>query len=152
MIKMASQVFFVIIKVVKNYRKHLDRIDGDILVIPVSPPLMPLGGIASAVDWRLNSIISHTIAEERFNGHSGSLLLIPSNNKINSRFVLLVGFGKNFKNEITKTLKGLKINDLCIVISKQFKKEIKASTFEANTVKEHDIGEEKLFIFKGVEI
>lgn len=148
---MASQGFFVIINGVENYRKHLERIDGEVLAILVAQPAAPLGGIASAVDWRLNSIISQTIALDKFNANAGSILLIPSNGKIKSKYVMMVGYGKNFKNELIKALKGLKINNFCIAIPKQFKKEIKQSTFDAESIKEYEIGEEKLFVVKGVE-
>ena len=95
---MASQGFFVIINGVESYRKHLERIDGEVLAILVTQPAAPLGGIASAVDWRLNSLISQTIALDKFNANAGSILLIPSNGKIKSKYVMMVGYGKNFKN------------------------------------------------------
>lgn len=152
MFKIASQDYFDIITSVEKYRQHLNKIDGELLAILVGQPASPLGGIASAVDWRLNSIITQMVSINKFNASAGSLLLIPSNERLNAKYVMLVGHGKNFKTEIIKALKGLKIKSFCLIVPKQFKKEVKQSTFDADSVKELDIGEEKLYIIKGLNL
>lgn len=152
MFKIASQGYFDIMGGVERYRQHLNKIDGEALAILVTQPASPLGGIASAVDWRLNSIITQTIAMNKFNANAGSILLIPSNERINAKYVMLVGHGKNFKIEMLKALRGLKIKNFCLVVPKQFKKDVKQSTFDADSVKEHEIGEEKLYVIKGVNL
>jgi len=137
---------------VKQYRTYLNKIDGEALAIIVSQPASPLTGIASAIDWRLNSIITQTIVINKFNAEAGSTLLIPSNGKINTKYVMIIGYEKNCKTEITKAMKGLKIKNFCVIVPKQFKKEFKQSEFPADKVKEIEIGEEKLYIIKGANL
>ena len=133
----------------EQYRQYLNKIDGEALVIIVGQPASPLGGIASAVDWRFNSIITQTIAVDKFNADPGSILLIPSNGKINTKYIMMVGYGKNLKIELMKAMKGLKIKNFSVIVPKQFRKEFRASTLNADSVKELEIGEEKLYIVKG---
>ncbi len=136
----------------KQYRQHLNKIDGEALAIIVAQPASPLTGIASAIDWRLNSIITQTIVVNKFDAEAGSILLIPSNGKINSKYLMMVGYGKSSKTEIIKAMKGLKIKNFCVIVPKQLKKEFKQSTFDADSVKELEIGEEKLYIIKGANL
>ena len=130
-----------------NYRTYLDKLEGDALVILLPQPPIPLTGMASAIDLRMNSIISRTLVDTP---HLDSPLLIPSRGQIRPKYVIVMTNLKNYKQDMNTALTDLKVNDLSILIPSQLKKEVKFTSSTNKRIFDTDIGEEKLISIKSI--
>jgi hypothetical protein len=74
--------------------EEVDVQECDILVIGFFQDERPLRGSAGWVDWRLNGMLSHLLIEKRLIGEWKELTLIPSQRRVLSRVILLVGLGR----------------------------------------------------------
>jgi len=129
-----------------DYRGCFKKIAGDILIIGVSPPIVPLKGVVSQVDWITNAVISKAIAEKRYTGKDSEALLINTKEllPVDKTVVLGVGTGKNLRNDVVKILKGLKIRSFSIMLPRNIKSEFKGT--------EHNLGDERLIVVKDINL
>lgn len=129
-----------------NYRERFKKIAGEILIIGVTPPIVPLKGIAGQVDWITNAVISKAIAEKRYTGKDSEALLIDTKEllPVDKAVVLGIGTGKNLKNNVIKILKGLKIRSFSITLPKSIRAEFKGA--------EHNLGDERLIVVKDMNL
>ncbi|MEI6080258.1 MAG: M17 family peptidase N-terminal domain-containing protein [bacterium] len=146
MLKSPSQGFF------NACQQQLEKVSGDTLIIMVSMPLLPLKGMAEIIDWRLNSLLSRLIVEEKYEGAQGESLLLPCKDKLPVERVVILGLGRTTKTDIVKILKGLKSKECSIVFPKNFKKDLRtfffddvqSNSFNWNKIEEKSLGDENL--------
>jgi Cytosol aminopeptidase family, N-terminal domain len=65
---------------------------GDLFALLIGSDVRPLRGAAGLVDWRFNGRLSACLRENRFQGHCGEKLLMPTT-RLCWRAVLAVGVG-----------------------------------------------------------
>lgn len=132
--------------------KLLEILTGDTLVITVRPPLLPLKGAAELVDWRLNSLYSKLLIQNKNEKVPVELLLLPSKNRLPVEKVLIISLDTQTRKNLVTTLKGLKSKDCSIIFPKDFKKELKTffsdelknNSFSWDKIEEKEIGDEIL--------
>ncbi|MCX6112582.1 MAG: hypothetical protein NTY22_04755, partial [Proteobacteria bacterium] len=113
-----------------SHLQQLENISGDILIITATQPFLPLKGMAEIVDWRLNSLLSRLVIEEKYDASPGESILLPCKGKLPVDKTIIVGLDKNIKYEIVKILKGFKSKECCITFPKGFKKDLKSFFFD----------------------
>ena len=96
----------------------------DVLVTGFFPDERPLKGSTGWVDWRLNGMLSHFLIEERLIGHWKETTLIPSQGRLASRMILLVGLGpvkeysylrlRELSPYLLETLRKLNTSSICL--------------------------------------
>jgi hypothetical protein len=84
----------------------------------------PPRGSCGWIDWRLNGLVSRFLMNERLTGVWKEGTLIPSQGRVNSKMILLVGLGKVTQYSylrlreiclyLVETLRKLKICDVCL--------------------------------------
>ena len=84
----------------------------------------PLGGSAGLIDWRLNGMLSRLLIEKKLSGGWKETTLIPSQGRLMSRMILLLGLGEMRKYSylrvrelsvhLLETLKKLDASDVCL--------------------------------------
>jgi len=142
-----------------NYRQQLEKVSGDTLIVTVAQPLLPLKGMTEIVDWRLNSLLSRLIVEERYDAIPGESLLLPCAGKLSVDRTIILGLGKNVRSDIIGILKGLKSKECSITFPRGFKKDLKAfffedfqsSSFGWHKIEEKSIGDESLIILSKIQ-
>lgn len=70
-----------------------ERVQADLLAVPVFSDERPLRGAASRADWRLCGRISRLLAEGRFGGRPGEAVLAASFGGLSTPLVLALGAG-----------------------------------------------------------
>lgn len=102
------------------------KVDGQecqILVIGFFKDERPLKGSSGWIDWRLNGMVSHFIMEGKLIGEWKETTLIPSQGRISSPMILLLGLGKRKEFSylrlrqlfpyMVETLRKLSSNSIC---------------------------------------
>lgn len=110
--------------------KPFDRVATECLVVLCPEEIRPLQNEGALVDWRLNGRLSQVILQNRFAGQYGETLLIPSETRIKSSEILVVGLGKvgeltegqwqGLLKNIFKTLTQKKTKDITLCLSPLF--------------------------------
>jgi hypothetical protein len=101
-----------------------DLLECDVLATVFFEDERPLKGSSGWIDWRLNGRISHFLIEKRLTGDWKEMTLIPSNGRVTSHMLLLVGLGKvrdysylrlrEISPHLLETLKNLNISSICV--------------------------------------
>lgn len=73
---------------------EVDLHECEVLVCGFFEDERPLRGSCGWVDWRLNGRISHFLKEKKITGKWEEVILIPTQGRIQSPFLLLFGLGK----------------------------------------------------------
>ncbi len=73
---------------------EVDLLECEVLVCGFFEDERPLRGSCGWVDWRLNGRISHFIEEKKLIGKWEEVILIPTQGRLQSPFLLLFGLGK----------------------------------------------------------
>ena len=139
--------------------KQLENISGDTLIITATQPILPLKGMAEIVDWRLNSLLSRMIIDEKYDASPGDTMLLPCKGKLPVDRTIIVGLDKNIKYEIVKILKGFKSKECSITFPKGFKKDLKSFFFDEilihsfrwDKIEEKDLGDENLIVLNKIQ-
>ena len=138
-------------------QQYMELISGDTLIIATSLPIIPLKGIASVVDWRLNSLISTLILEKRFVSEIAPTLMLYSKDKLPVDRTILFAKIDNFPKELASVLQGIKSQDFSLVIPddwnidlKLFFDNIKKTGIKWTELKTHTMAGERLITFTGV--
>ena len=142
-----------------THLKQLENVSGDTLIITVTQPVLPLKGMAEIVDWRLNSLLSRMVIEEKYDAGQGNILLLPCRGKLPVDRTIIVGLDKNIKYEIVKILKGFKSKECSITFPKGFKKDLKSFFFDEilvhsfswEKIEEKDLGDENLIVLTKIQ-
>jgi len=102
----------------------VDLQECDVLVTGIFQDERPLKGSSGWIDWRLNGILSHFLIEKRLTGDWKETTLIPSNARLTSPMILLIGLGKvrdysylrlrECSPHLLETLKNLKASKICL--------------------------------------
>lgn len=158
MFRIASQGLFCYnLGVVILYREHLKKLEGDTLAVMVKQISVPLSGITSIIDWRLNATISNLIISKKYSGKGGETLLLNTDKALGIPKTIIIGTGKGYKNELSKALKGLQTKHLSIILCEDLKKDRQAllSELESQNIKyrkatSQNIGSETLIILKDI--
>ncbi len=156
---MASQGLFCYNPgVATSYREHLKRLEGDTLVVMVNQITIPLSGITSVIDWRLNSTISNLLISEKYNARPGETLLLNTESALGIPKTLIIGTGKGYKNDLAKAIKGLRSRNISIVLCEDVKKdkqvilsELQGQHIKWRKASAHAMGDENLIILKDIE-
>lgn len=87
----------------------VDRVGGEGLISFVFEKDRPPVGVAGWVDWRFHYRMSNCLLRSWFTGNCGELLLIPSQGRISSKWVMLVGLGdfEKFDAAVAETVSGV---------------------------------------------
>lgn len=95
--------------------QEIDRIPTNTMVLTFFQDERPLKGATGLTDWRMCGRLSRLIMEKWIDGHFGEPLLMPSNHRLQSELVLMVGLGpraeydlSRFKQVIEKIFDALK--------------------------------------------
>ncbi|MBN1115472.1 MAG: hypothetical protein JXA66_09035 [Oligoflexia bacterium] len=141
-----------------DYKNYLDKISGDTMIIIVEPPMIPVTGIASIVDWRLNSLLSRLILEESYTGSDGSVLLLCTEGRLPVEKVILVGAERSTVKKLVKIVQGLRCRNFCVAFNNNIEEktkdifsEFKHNGINWNTSGSHKFKNETLITFKGVD-
>jgi len=144
--------------VATSYREHLKKLEGDTLAVLVNQMTIPLSGITSVIDWRLNSTISNLIISGKYTARPGETLLLNTENALGIPKTLIIGTGKGYKNDLSKALKGLRAKNLSIVLGEDVKKdkqiilsELQGQHIKYRKASAHNMGEETLIVLKDLE-
>jgi len=143
----------------RNHLKQLENISGDTLIITATQPLFPLKGMAELVDWRLNSLLSRMVIDEKYDASPGDTILLPCKDKLPVERVIIVGLDKNIKHEIVRILKGFKSKECSITFPKDFKKDLRSFFFDEilvhsfswDKIEEKELGDENLIILNKIQ-
>jgi leucyl aminopeptidase len=71
-----------------------DRLQGDVLAVPLFEDQRTLDGPVAVVDWRLDGSLSRMIAAGELSGRIGECLALQSNNKFAAPWVMVAGCGR----------------------------------------------------------
>ncbi len=159
MFRIASQGLFCYnLAVAIPYREHLKKLEGDTLTVMVKQISVPLSGITSVIDWRLNSTISNLIITKKFSGKGGETLLLNTDKALGIPKTLIIGTGRGYKNDLSKALKGLQTKNLSIVLCEDVKKdrqiimsELQSQNIRCRKAISQNIGNETLVILRDIE-
>lgn len=74
--------------------ERIDVQECDILVAGFFQDERPLKGSSGWIDWRLNGMLSHFLIRKRLTGDWKETILIPSQERVIPKMILLIGLGK----------------------------------------------------------
>jgi hypothetical protein len=104
--------------------ERIDVQECDILVTGFFQDERPLKGSSGWVDWRLNGMLSRFLIEKRLTGDLQEATLIPSQGRVMSRIILLLGLGqvkeysylrlRELSPFLLETLKKLNTSNICL--------------------------------------
>jgi hypothetical protein len=141
-----------------SYREHLKKLEGDTLAVMVNQMTIPLSGITSIIDWRLNSTLSNLIISEKYSAKPGETLLLNTDKALGIPKTLIIGAGKGYKNNLSKALKGLQSQNLSIVLCEDVKKdkqiilnELQNQDIRWRKASSQNLGDETLIVLKDIE-
>jgi len=105
-------------------KEEVDVQECDVLVSGFFMNERPLGGTTGLIDWRLNGILSRLLLEKKLTGEWKETTLIPSQGRVMSRMILLLGLGevreysylrvRELSAHLLETLKKLDALDVCL--------------------------------------
>ena len=108
----------------------------EILVLGFFEDERPLRGSSGWVDWRLNGVLSRYVIERRLLGTWKETTLIPSQGRIFSPLILLVGMGKvkeysylrlrELFSFLLGTLKNLNVSKICFSLPEDEERQVEA--------------------------
>jgi hypothetical protein len=103
--------------------EKIDVQECDIIVTGFFQDERPLKGSSGWIDWRLNGMVSRFLIEKRLTGNWKETTLIPSQGRVMSRIILLVGLGqvreysylrlRELAPFLLETLKKLNTSNIC---------------------------------------
>lgn len=99
-----------------TYRDYLKKLNGDLLVVGMKAPYIPLKGVCGIIDWRLNGFISSLILMHKLGNSTDNPVLLPSNGKLPVLRTALLLYDDNSASKIYEICKGIKSKNLSIVI------------------------------------
>lgn len=73
--------------------KPVDKIPAKVIVATVFSDVRPFHGTAALLDWRLNGRLSKLAQKHKFTGAFRESLLLPSEGRIKSSEIMLIGLG-----------------------------------------------------------
>jgi len=104
--------------------EKIDVQECDIIVTGFFQDERPLKGSGGWVDWRLNGMLSRFLIEKRLTGDWKEATLIPSQGRVMSRIILLIGLGqvkeysylrlRELSPFLLETLKKLNTSNICL--------------------------------------
>ena len=104
--------------------EKIDVQECDIIVTGFFQDERPLKGSSGWVDWRLNGMLSRFLVEKRLTGDWKETTLIPSQGRVMSRIILLIGLGqvkeysylrlRELSPFLLETLKKLNTSNICL--------------------------------------
>ena len=104
--------------------ERIDVQECDIIVTGFFKDERPLKGSGGWVDWRLNGMLSRFLIEKRLTGDWKEATLIPSQGRVMSRIILLIGLGqvkeysylrlRELSPFLLETLKKLNTSNICL--------------------------------------
>ena len=97
--------------------KPFDKQPTQCAVVSVFADIKPLVGHAALLDWRLNGRLSRVIIKNRFEGHEGETLLMPTEGRLKAKEILVVGMGN--KRDFHQGKIPEIINRLLLVVGKK---------------------------------
>jgi hypothetical protein len=113
-----------------------DAYECEILVVGFFEDERPLRGSTGWVDWRLNGVLSRYLLEKKLLGIWKEMTLIPSQARILSPLILLVGLGKIREYSylrlrelfpfLLETLKKLKVSKICFSLPEDGEHQVEA--------------------------
>ncbi|MBI5183830.1 MAG: hypothetical protein HY999_05655 [Nitrospinae bacterium] len=80
---------------IKILSQEFIKTETDLAVVTFFKDMIPLKGDAGIIDWLLNGQISNLIKQKKISGAFREKALLPSQNKISSDKILLLGMGKS---------------------------------------------------------
>ncbi len=105
-------------------KEGIDAQECDVLAIGFFRDERPLKGSAGLIDWRLNGMLSRHLAEKKLTGDWEETTLIPSQGRVMSRMILLLGLGevreysylcvRKLCPQLLETLKKLDASGVCL--------------------------------------
>jgi hypothetical protein len=105
-------------------KEEVDVQECDVLVTGFFMNERPPGGSTGLIDWRLNGILSRLLLEKKLTGEWKETTLIPSQGRVMSRMILLLGLGevreysylrvRELSAHLLETLKKLDALDVCL--------------------------------------
>jgi len=105
-------------------KESVDLQESDLLLTGIFQDERPLRGSVGWIDWRLNGMLSRLLIENRLTGEWKERTLIPSQGRIYSKLILVLGLGKVKEYSylslrgalpfIVETLRNLKTTHLCL--------------------------------------
>jgi hypothetical protein len=72
----------------------VDRLPGEVLLVPLFTDQRPLAGPAAVVDWRLDGAITQLLRDAAVTGKQGDCLGLQTNHKFLAPRLILVGGGR----------------------------------------------------------
>lgn len=70
-----------------------DKLKSQCALVTTFSDLRPLKGVSALVDWRLNGRLSKILIKNRFCGDYQEVMLLPSEGRIKSDYILVLGLG-----------------------------------------------------------
>jgi hypothetical protein len=104
-------------------KESIDLQETDLLITGLFQDERPLRGSIGWIDWRLNGMLSRFLIENRLTGEWRERTLIPSQDRVSPKVILLFGLGKVKEYSylsvrevvpfVVETLKNLRASNLC---------------------------------------
>ncbi|MCJ7705766.1 MAG: hypothetical protein MUO28_09560 [Desulfobacterales bacterium] len=104
-------------------KESIDLQETDLLITGLFQDERPLRGSIGWIDWRLNGMLSRFLIENRLTGEWRERTLIPSQDRVSPKVILLFGLGKAKEYSylsvrevvpfVVETLKNLRASNLC---------------------------------------
>ena len=104
-------------------KESIDLQETDLLITGLFQDERPLRGSIGWIDWRLNGMLSRFLIENRLTGEWRERTLIPSQDRVSPKVILLFGLGKVKEYSylsvrevvpfVVETLKNLRAFNLC---------------------------------------
>ncbi len=104
-------------------QETIDLQETDLLITGLFQDERPLRGSIGWIDWRLNGMLSRFLIENRLTGEWRERTLIPSQDRVSPKVILLFGLGKVKEYSylsvrevvpfVVETLKNLRASNLC---------------------------------------
>jgi hypothetical protein len=104
------------VRFMSTYRDYLKKLTGDLLIVGIKAPYIPLQGVCSIIDWRLSGFISSLILTHKLGDTSDNPVLIPSNGKLPVQRAALLTYDKDIAYRTSQICKGIKSKNLSIVL------------------------------------
>jgi len=105
-------------------KEEVDVQECDVLVAGFFMNERPPAGSTGLIDWRLNGMLSRLLLEKKLTGEWKETTLIPSQGRVMSRMILLLGLGevreysylrvRELSAHLLETLKKLDALDVCL--------------------------------------
>lgn len=116
---------------IKFTDKPFDKLKTECAVITLFSDKIPFGGNAALLDWRFNGRLSQIFSKHRFSGKFQEALLMPSEGRVKSKSILVLGLGtysqfyesdiSSFTDFLLKTLSQKRVGDFIVSFSDIFR-------------------------------